>query len=279
MTDHLTLEAVLQKADVTAILHSAETLAKQDGLPAPVNGSSKLGPFTFEWNVSGSLREGSGDFVLKAPNIFGMKNVMLDYSLKASFDLDLQPYVPSPIHIPPIKIPLSYSDSVPISGDFEMNSVKDNANWVIKLVIVDVLGIPVEASAVFFQNLGDAIGNAIKEIPVVGGFIEDVVDGVIKAIGATGALNFLESILGELVNGFPIYTLPVVFSLKPQLPAPLQNVTVEGDIQIDDLSATVSSDNTNLILEGIGDITIKSQSVALALQLSGQDVMTLSLAS
>src|SRR6516225_10009472 len=110
---------------------------------------------------------------------------MLDYSLKASFDLDVQPYVPSFIHLSPINIPLSYSDSVPVSGDFEMQPMKDNANWVIKLVIVEALGIPVEATAAFFQNLGDSITHALKDIPVLGGLIQDVVDGVIKAIGAT----------------------------------------------------------------------------------------------
>ncbi len=67
MADPLTLHVQLDATAATALLHAAETEAKRLGLPPPQTGTRALGPFSVTWDAHGSLREHTGQFVLKGP--------------------------------------------------------------------------------------------------------------------------------------------------------------------------------------------------------------------
>src|SRR6185312_13495551 len=124
MSDALTLRAELDTAIATALLHAAETEAKQLGLPTPQTGTREWGPFSVNWDISGSLREHSGEFVLKGPDAFGIQNCILDYTLKGSFSVDLNAFKPPLSTLPDLPtVPLSFnfSHALSISGKIALH--------------------------------------------------------------------------------------------------------------------------------------------------------------
>lgn len=275
----ITLHAELDKLAVTAILHAAEVEADLLQIPPRQNGTSSLGPFSINWDVEGSLKKDSGDFVLKVPNLFGIKDVVLNYSLSAGFTVDLGQIVPG---LPELPVSFTYSDSVPISGDFSLHPQQSNNGklWLIKLIVVDALSIPVQATGIFIETLTNALNAALKAVPGIGDLLDFVLKKILEAFGADPVLNFLEQILSDLVNGFPLVSLPTPMAFHPDLPAD-SKMSAEIDLQIKDLSTVVTADNEVLILTGVGVIDFKAQDMYremnLHLQLSGEDTMLLSL--
>ena len=274
-----TIHAELDKLAVTAILHAAEVEADLLKIPPPQKGTSGLGPFSINWDVEGSLKKDSGDFVLKSPNIFGLKDVELNYTLSAGFAVDLGQIIPG---LPKLPVSFSYSDTVPISGDFSLNPQQssDGKQWTIKLIVVDALSIPVQATGTFIDTLTDALTGALKAVPGIGNALNFVLGKILDAIGADAVLKFLEQILSDLVTGFPLITLQTPMVLRPDLPEKYK-VSAEIDLQIKELSTFVTADTEVLILTGVGVIDLKAQDINqvmnLHLQLSGEDTMLLGL--
>jgi hypothetical protein len=117
IADPLTLHVKLDATAATALLHAAETEAKRLGLPPPQTGTRALGPFVVTRDVHGSLREHTGQFVLKGPNAFGIQGGMLDYTLKGSFSLDLNAFKPPLSSLPDlstIPISLNFNHTLPL---------------------------------------------------------------------------------------------------------------------------------------------------------------------
>jgi hypothetical protein len=275
----ITIHAELDKLAVTAMMHAAEVEAGLLQIPQPQKGTSGLGPFSVNWDVEGSLKKDSGDFVLKSPNIFGLKDVGLNYTLSAGFTVDLSQFIPL---LPKLPVSFSYSDTIPISGDFSLNPQQssDGKQWTIRLIVVDALSIPVQATGKFIDTLTDALTAGLKALPGIGDALNFLLGKILDLIGADAALNFLAQILSDLVSGFPLITLQNPTVLRPDLPAKYK-VSAEVDLQIKDLSSLVTADTEVLILTGVGVLELKAQDVNqemnLHLQLSGEDTMLLGL--
>lgn len=129
MSDPLTLHVELDATAATSLLHAAETEAKRLGLPAPQTGTRELGPFSATWDVYGSLREHTGQFVLKGPDAFGIEGGLLDYTLKGSFSVDLNAFKPplrSLPDLPTVPISLNFSHTLPLSGKVALHSHQEH---------------------------------------------------------------------------------------------------------------------------------------------------------
>src|SRR5580698_367768 len=120
--------AAADQSAATTLLHDAEvtlgTLSK--------TGGGSLGPFVANYNASVSFSGGDVDLI--PPNVIQLTDCNVNYSLSLSFGLDLSDFLPTfclpQICIfgwctpkictswPTIAIPISFSDSLTITGDF-----------------------------------------------------------------------------------------------------------------------------------------------------------------
>jgi hypothetical protein len=252
---------IIAAADQTAatkLLHDAEatlgTLTK--------SGGSSFGPFVA--NYSASVSFSGGNVNLIPPNIIELANCNVNYSLNFSFGLDLGSFLPSfclpqicifgwctpkiCITWPTVTIPISFSDSLTITGDFTVGAVLTPPNWVVTITIVSVPLLQFGAgTAALLAVIAAAVTAAVIWVPFIGPFLAGLADLVIAAIGIAGITGLLGDIITPFISG-------LTFSLPPQ-PQKMMVLPAGGptdpevDVTITALAAAVqASDKNELVL-------------------------------
>jgi hypothetical protein len=277
MSDPLILRAELDATAATALLHAAETEAKRLGLPAPQTGTRALGPFSVNWDVHGSLREHSGEFVLKGPEAFGIQGCMLDYSLEGTFSVDLNAFKPplsSLPDLPTVPISLKFSHTLPISGKVALHPHKETEgmDWLIDVRIVDPFNIPVQIPPVFFEHMGQVVTEALQKLPALNDLVESFTKAILQSVSAEHVREVFHPLLSPLANGLTLYRLPSFVTLSAALLTPVQ-LQAQIDVQITDLSVTPRLDDEVLTLTWTGMVIPKLVELGLSLQLSGENLM------
>ena len=214
-------------------MHDAETIFGTQSK----SGSGSLGPFVASYGVSASFSGGS--VALQAPNIIGLDDIHLNYSLDLSFGIDLNSFLPhfclpqicvtipfigticTPkicINWPTITFPFSYSDFVDFSADFQVIPHLSGSNWLIDIRIVSIptLAISVAAAAIL-TALGLALGAAVSWIPFIGPLLDVLIAAVMAGIGIAGITGLLGPLLTLFVSGltFTIYKEPQIQQVLP----------------------------------------------------------------
>ncbi len=277
MADPLILHVEFDATAATALLHAAETEAKRLGLPTPQTGTRALGPFSVTWDMHGSLREHSGQFVLKGPNAFGIQDCMLDYTLKGFFSIDLNTFKPplsSLPDLPTIPISLNFSHALPLSGKVALHPHQESegTDWLIDVRIVDPLNIPVQVPPAFLEHMGQVVTEELQKVPVLGDLIEDFTKAIMQNVVAERVREVLHPLLSPLVNGLTLCRLPSMVTLSATLLAPIE-LPVQIALQMTDLSVAAHSDNEMLVLTWTGIVIPKLVELGLSLQLSGENLM------
>lgn len=252
---------IIAAADQTAatdLLHDAEvtlgTLSK--------SGGGSLGPFVA--NYSASVSFSGGTVALNPPNVIQITDCNIDYSLNLSFGLDLNDFLPdfclpqvcifgwcTPkicVTWPTVTIPINFSDTATMTGDFTVNAVLSGSDWLIN-VVVD--GIPLlefgAGTLALLAAIGAAVTAAVGWVPFIGPFLAILADAVLAAIGIAGITGLLGDILTPFVSGltFTVYKQPQLF---PVIPAS-GPTDPEVDVTITALGAVVqASDKNELVI-------------------------------
>jgi hypothetical protein len=240
------LIVALDSTSATQLVNAAEaalgTLAS--------SGSGHLGPFGVNWSVAANFSGGSAG--LTPPKTISLNTIQFNYQIKLSFELDLNDFLPhgclpqvcvtipfigqvcTPkicVEWPTVTIPLSYSDALKFSADFNLNPHLQGNQWLVDLVIVKVpdLQLSLKAAAIV-TALGAVIGAAISVVPLIGPFIGVVVAAVIATIGLAGALGLLGDIITPFISGrtFTLVKQTQTLQLLPAASAlePAVNLTI-----------------------------------------------------
>ncbi len=255
------MQDIVAAADETAttiLLLDAETALGT----TTKSGSGSLGPFGAGYTVAVNFSGGTID--LTPPNVIGITDCNLHYSVSLSFSLDLNSFLPhfclpqvclfgicTPkicISWPTITVPFSFADNVKFTADFTLNPHLSGSTWLIDVVIV---GVPLlqfgPATAGILAALGAALSLALLPIPFVGPFLAGAVVVIVAIIGVAGLTGFLGTIITPFVSGltFNIYKQPKSF---PVLPA-ASPIDPEVDVQITALAAAVqATDKDELVI-------------------------------
>ena len=218
------------------------------------SGSAGLGPFSVGYSASVSFSGGSVN--LTPPNIIELANCNINYSLSASFSIDLNDFLPeiclpsicflwwcTPsicLSWPTITVPFSFSDTATMTADFHLNPHLTGPTWFIDVVINGVPSLSFGAgTAALLLVLEAAITPVLLAVPLIGPFLAVIVDTILSVIAIAGVTGFLGDILTPFVSGltFTIYKQPKLF---PVIPAggPLNP---EVDVTITALGAAVQA--------------------------------------
>jgi hypothetical protein len=250
--------AAADQSAATTLLHDAEvtlgTLTK--------SGGSSLGPFFANYSASVSFSGGNVDLI--PPNIIQLTNCNVNYALNLSFGLDLNQFLPNfclpqicvfgwctpkiCTNWPTVPIPISFSDSLTITGDFTVAAVLSGSNW---LVNVTIQGVPLlqfgAGTAALLAAIALAVTAAVGWVPLIGPFLALLADLVLAAIGIAGITGLLGDIITPFISGltFTVYKQPKLF---PVLPAS-GPIDPKVDVTIAALGAAVqASDKNELVL-------------------------------
>lgn len=252
---------ILAAADTTAattLLHDAEiTLGTKSQ-----SGSASLGPFSASYSASVSFSGGSVN--LTPPNIIELANCNINYSLNASFSIDLNDFLPqlclpsicflwwcTPticLSWPTITVPFSFADTATMTADFHLNPHLSGPTWFIDVVINGVPSLSFGGgTAALLLAIEVAITPILLAVPFIGLLLAALVDTLLSVIAITGVTGFLGDILTPFVSGltFTVYKQPKLF---PVIPAggPLDP---EVDVTITALGAAVqASDKNELVI-------------------------------
>ncbi|WP_140634410.1 hypothetical protein [Methylibium rhizosphaerae] len=235
--------------------------------PQSASGSSSLGPFVVTYGVSATLV--SGDVDLRAPDIIGLRDVRVNFTLNFSFGFDLSTILPdfclpqvcvripcvgrvcTPricIDWPTIAIPVSFSDFVEADGDFRLLATLNSGVWKVEAQIVGLPSLRFGlATGALLLAIGAAAALVLAPIPFIGPFLAIAVNAILLAIGIAGVTGLLGPILTPFVSGLriPIHEVPQVFEVLP-IEGPVDpRVTVT----IDAIAAEVrTSDEDELVI-------------------------------
>ncbi len=250
--------AAADQSAATTLLHDAETtlgtLSK--------SGGGSLGPFVA--NYSANVSFSGGDVDLIPPNVIQLSNCHVNYSLSLSVGLDLNDILPSfclpqvcifgwctpkiCVSWPTVTIPISFSDSLTVTGDFVVAAVLSGLNWLVNVTIQSVPLLEFGAgTAALLVAIGAAVTAAVGWVPFIGPFLALLADSVLAVIGIAGVTGLLGDIITPFISGltFTVYSQPKLF---PALPAsgPLNP---EVDVTITSLGAAVqASDKNELVI-------------------------------
>lgn len=250
--------AAADQSAATTLLHDAEitlgTLSK--------SGGGSFGPFVSNYSANVSFSGGAVDLI--PPNVIQLSNCNVNYSLNLSFGLDLNDFLPNfclpqvcifgwctpkiCVSWPTVTIPISFGDSLTITGDFTVAAMLSGPNW---LVNVTIQGVPLlqfgAGTAALLLAIGAAVTAAVGWVPFIGPFLALLADAVIAAIGIAGVTGLLGDIITPFISGltFTVYSQPKLF---PVLPASGPN-DPEVDVTITALGAAVqATDKNELVL-------------------------------
>jgi hypothetical protein len=249
------ITAAADESAATTLLHDAETTL---GTLTTGPNSGNLGPFSATYSASVSFS--GGTVTLTPPDIIGIANCNLNYTVSLHFGVDLNNIIP-PLCFPSvcilnfctpsfcitwqtISVPVNFGDTATFTADFHLNPHLSGPDWLIDVVIN---GIPQlefgPATAGILLLIEAAVTPAVAAVPFIGPFIAAAVDAIITFIGIAGLTGFLGQILTPFVSGltFTIYKQPQSF---PALPAagPLDP---EADVTITSLAAIVAASDKN----------------------------------
>ena len=189
------------------------------------------------------------------------------------------------VHIGRVNIPIHFTISVPITGDCRLTSQSEGSTWVIKLGVVDALQIPTAPAQAFLEALEAALHSGLSSIPGIGNFLQGIVNIILDKIGVSGALDALTKLVTEIVDGFPLYTVDrkhaivhhMDIAVPPNVVASVSKipVDVEFDVEVLNLSASVSADSQFLALGGAVTAIMNISTLGLSLQVSGAEQVTI----
>jgi hypothetical protein len=250
--------AAADQTAATTLLHDAEatlgTLSK--------SGGGSLGPFVANYSASVSFSGGSVDLI--PPNIIQLADCNVNYSLNFSFGIDLNDFLPSfclpqicifgwctpkiCISWPTVTIPISFSDTLTITGDFTVSAAQVGPNWIVSITIQSVPLLQFGAgTAALLAVIAAAVTAAVIWIPFIGPFLAGLADLVIAAIGIAGLTGLLGDIITPFISGLT-FTLPPLPAKMLVLPAG-GPTDPEVDVTITALGAAVqASDKNELVL-------------------------------
>jgi hypothetical protein len=248
---------IIAAADTTAttdLLHDAETAIGT----RTASGGGSLGPFVA--NYSASVSFSGGTVNLLPPNVIEIADININYSLSLSFGIDLNDFLPSfclpqicffgwctpkiCISWPTVTIPISFSDTATLTGDFTVTALLSGPDW---LVNVTIDGVPLvqfgAGTAALLLAIGAAITAALVWIPFIGPLLAGLADTILAVIGIAGVTGLLGNIISPFVSGltFTVYHQPKLF---PVLPNSGPN-DPEVDVTITALGAAVQATDKN----------------------------------
>ncbi len=229
--------------------------------PQSRSGSGSLGPFVASYSVTGTLT--SGDVDLIPPNIIRIVDLRLDWSLNLSFGFDLSSILPdfclpqvcldipcvgtvcTPricIDWPTITIPVSFSDFLKATADFQLDVKLVAGVWKVEMVILGVPNLQFSAtSAALLLAIGAAASLALLAVPFIGPFLALAVNAILATVAIAGVTGFLGPIITPFISGLriPIYEQPQLFQVLPATSA----VDPKVDITLDQITADVQHNN------------------------------------
>jgi hypothetical protein len=250
--------AAADQSAATTLLHDAEamlgTLSK--------GGGGSLGPFVANYSASVSFSGGVVNLI--PPNVIEIANLNVNYSLNFSFGIDLGSFLPSfclpqicvfgwctpkiCITWPTVTIPISFSDTLTITGDFTVSAAQVGPNWIVSITIQSVPLLQFGAgTAALLAVIAAAVTAAVIWVPFIGPFLAGLADAVIAAIGIAGITGLLGDIITPFISGLT-FTLPPLAAKMKVLPAG-GPIDPEVDVTITALAAAVqASDKNELVL-------------------------------
>ncbi len=250
--------AAADQTAATTLLHDAEatlgTLSK--------SGGGSLGPFVANYSASVSFSGGTVDLI--PPNIIQLADCNVNYSLNFSFGIDLNDFLPNfclpqicifgwctpkiCISWPTVTIPISFGDTLTITGDFTVSAAQVGPNWIVSITIQSVPLLQFGAgTAALLAAIAAAVTAAVIWIPFIGPFLAGLADLVIAAIGIAGLTGLLGDIITPFISGLT-FTLPPLPAKMLVLPAG-GPTDPEVDVTITALGAAVqASDKNELVL-------------------------------
>jgi hypothetical protein len=250
--------AAADQTAATTLLHDAETTLGT----ITKNGGGSLGPFFANYGASVSFSGGTVNLI--PPNVIEIANLNVNYSLHLTFGLDLNNFLPhfclpqicffgwcTPkicISWPTVSIPVSFADSLTITGDFTVVAALMGPIWNVNVVID---GVPLlqfgAGTALLLAAIGAAVTAAVIWVPLIGPFLAGLAALVVAAIGIAGLTGLLGAIITPFIAGlsFTVYSQPKLFPVLP-------NAGVndpEVDVTITALAAAVqATDKNELVL-------------------------------
>lgn len=243
--------AAIDETAANSLLHDAESALGTVDAPG---GSTSAGPLVLQWSASASFSGGTVAFT--PPDVIAIDNCTLNYELAVDLSIDLsfldiclpQVCVPIPcvgnvctpkicLTFPPISIPISFSEAIEFSADFELTATLVGGDWEIAIVILSVPTLDLGPGALaLLEAITVAIAAALEAIPLIGPFLALITVAIAAAFGIADATGLLGDILTPFVSGlkFKLYKQPQHFeaipaggALDPAVFVTLQNLTAE----------------------------------------------------
>ncbi len=241
--------------------------------PIVKTGSGNLGPFVADYTITATLTNGDVDLI--PSDTIRIVDVQLNWSLDLSFGLDLSSILPdfclpqvcidipcvgtvcTPelcVDWPTITIPVSFSDYLKATVDFQLAISLDSGQWKVEAVVLSVPELQFgPTSAALLAAITAAVTPILLMVPFIGPFLAVAVDIIIAAIAIAGVTGFLGPIITPFISGLRIelYSQPQVFEVLPAASA----VDPKVDIVIDAVKAEVQHNGTEDELVLTADIS------------------------
>lgn len=205
--------------------------------PQSKSGSGTLGPFVASYSITGTLTNGDVDLI--PPDIIRIVDLRLDWSLSLNVGIDLSTILPdfclpqvcvdipcvgevcTPkicIDWPTISIPVSFSDFLKATADFQLAINLTGGKWKVEALILAIPNLQFGAtSAALLVAIGAAATPILLVIPFIGPFLAIAVNAILAAIAIAGVTGFLGPIITPFISGLriPIYEQPQSFEVLP----------------------------------------------------------------
>lgn len=241
--------------------------------PQTKSGSGNLGPFVASYSITGTLTSGAVDLV--PPDTIRIVDLRLDWSLNLNFGFDLSRILPdfcipqvcidipcigavcTPkicVDWPTIAIPVSFSDFLKTTVDFQLAISLLGGTWKVEAVILAVPNLQFGATtAALLAAIGAAATLVLLAIPFIGPFLAIAVDVILATIAIAGVTGFLGPIITSFISGLriPIYQQPKLFEVLPSAGP----VDPKVDIVLDLVAAEVQHNGTEDELVLTADIS------------------------
>lgn len=232
------------------------------------SGSRSLGPFTASYSAAATF-QGSGIDLIPSSTIRVVK-LRMNWSLNFNLAIDLNKILPSfclpqvcikifgkkfctpkiCISWPTINIPISFSDFLQVTADFQLEIQLVGGMWQVnaKLLALPNLqfGVP---SAAILALIGAVAVPILLAVPFIGPFLAAAVAAILAAVGIAGLTGFLGPILTPFISGmkFKVYERPRVVQLLPFQSA----IDPVVDITIDRVEAFIANDQEDELIVGL----------------------------
>ena len=241
--------------------------------PLGDSGSGNLGPFVAGYTITATLTNGDVDLI--PSDTIRIVDLRLDWSLDLSFGLDLSSILPdfclpqvcidipcvgtvcTPelcVDWPTITIPVSFSDYLKATVDFQLAINLTGGQWKVEAVVLGVPNLQFgPTSALLLAAIGAAATPILLAVPFIGPFLAMAVDIILATIAIAGVTGFLGPIITPFISGLRIglYEQSQVFEVLPAASA----VDPKVDIVIDAVKAEVQHNGTEDELVLTADIS------------------------